>query len=154
MKTLTRLVVHASLKGGKLAYNAPYMRQILSQYDDCPKVRITLEKEVSLRSERQNRALHRFFHLLSDELNNAGYNIQFVLSKKMDIEWTPETVKELLWRPAQKVILKKKSTTLLKKSEDIDKVYDHINRHIGELFGIHIAFPSYEEGEYEKETSK
>jgi hypothetical protein len=51
-------------------------------------------------------------------------------------------VKELLWRPAQKAILRKKSTTELFKIEDIDKVWEHLNRHLGEKFGLHVPFPS------------
>jgi hypothetical protein len=74
------------------------------------------------RTYRQNRALHKFFRLLADELNAGGYNVRLVLQQKMDIDWTPELVKEALWRPAQKVILKKKSTTELEKTKDIEIV--------------------------------
>lgn len=74
-------------------------------------------------------------------MNSAGYSVQLVLAQKMDLDWTPQLCKELLWRPAQKAILKKKSTTELGKSEDIDKVFEHLNRHIGEKFGLHVPFP-------------
>lgn len=93
------------------------------------------------RTEKQNNALHLYFMWLATELNLAGYTVQLVLKEKMDLDFTPEMVKELLWRPAQKAILKKKSTTELKKLEDIDLVYEHLNRHLGEKFGIHIPFP-------------
>ena len=93
------------------------------------------------RTEQQNRALHLYFQLLADEFNNAGYTVQLVLSKKMDLDWTKDSVKELLWRPAQRAILGKTSTTELNKIEDIDKVFDHLNRHLGEKFEVHIPFP-------------
>lgn len=154
-KKWTKLVIHASLKDSKLIYNAPYyLRRILSDYEDTPKVRITIEKEYSKRTERQNRALHLWFTQLAEELNDGGYDVQLVLKKKLEMDWTPELIKEALWRPAQKVILKKRSTTELKKGEDIDKVFEHLNRHLGEKFGIYVPFPHYEKGEYEKETSK
>lgn len=59
----------------------------------------------------------------------------------MDIDWTPELVKELLWRTAQKAITGKDSTTQLDKVEDINIIYEHLNRHLGQLFGIHVPFP-------------
>ena len=93
------------------------------------------------RTEQQSRALHLWFKLLADEFNNAGYTVQLVLSKKMDLDWTKDSVKELLWRPAQQAILGKKSTTELFKQQEIDLVYEHLNRHISEKFFIHVPFP-------------
>lgn len=90
----------------------------------------------------QNNALHLYFMWLATELNLAGYTVQLVLKEKMDLDFTPEMVKELLWRPAQRAILKKKSTTELHKIEEIDKVYEHLNRHLGEKFKIHVPFPT------------
>ncbi len=97
------------------------------------------------RTSTQNSALHLWFKLLADEMNQAGYTVQLVLAQKMDLDWDKDKVKELLWRPAQQAILKKKSTTELSKIEDIDKVWEHLNRHIGEKFGLHVPFPSDQE---------
>lgn len=97
------------------------------------------------RTQKQNSALHLWFTLLAKELNEAGYTVQLVLKQKMDLDWTGDMVKELLWRPSQKAILKKKSTTELKKTEDMDKVYEHLNRHLGEKFGINVPFPTDKE---------
>lgn len=97
---------------------------------------------IKLRTLSQNAALHLWFMWLATELNLAGYSVQLVLKEKMDLDWSPDMIKELLWRPAQKAILKKKSTTELKKIEDIDKVYEHLNRHLGEKFGVHVPFPT------------
>lgn len=85
-----------------------------------------------------------YFRLLAEELNSAGYTVQLVLKEKMDLDWTPDSVKELLWRPAQKAILKKKSTKQLEKQKDIDTVFDHLNRHLSEKFGLSVQFPSHE----------
>ncbi len=97
------------------------------------------------RTGSQNNALHLYFMWLATELNLAGYTVQLVLKQKMDLDWTPSMCKELLWRPAQQAILKKKSTTELSKQQDIDLIYDHLNRHLGEKFGIHVKFPTDEE---------
>lgn len=93
------------------------------------------------RTDQQNRALHLWFQLVADELNNAGYTVQLVLQQKMDLDWDKNSVKELLWRSAQKALLKKRSTTELSKQEDIDRVFEHLNRHLGEKFEIHVPFP-------------
>ena len=104
----------------------------------CPSC---LKEVYKNRSSAQNNSLHLLFSLIADELNAAGYTVQLVLKEKVDLNWDGNKVKELLWRPAQQAILKKKSTTQLRKIEDIDAVYEHLNRHLGEKFGIHVPFP-------------
>ena len=103
------------------------------------------EVEKSKRSLAQNNALHLWFKLIADEFNNAGYSVQLILKQKIDLDWDADKVKELLWRPAQRALLGKKSTTELKKIEDIDIVWEHLNRHLGEKFGIHADFPNQEQ---------
>jgi hypothetical protein len=98
-------------------------------------------KQPTKRTGTQNNSLHLWFEWVATELNLAGYTVQMVLKEKIDLDWTAEMVKELLWRSAQKAILGKQSTTELNKIEDIDKVLEHLNRHLGEKFGIHVPFP-------------
>ena len=93
------------------------------------------------RTIRQNAALHLYFTHVSHALSDAGLDIKTVI--KADVPWTPESVKDLMWRPLQKALLGKQSTTKLKK-EEIDQVYDVMNRLLGEKFGIHVPFPSKE----------
>jgi len=96
------------------------------------------------RTIQQNKALHLFFILLADDLNSAGYDIKKTLRNDIDIPWTPILVKELIWRKVQDAYLGKKSTTKLK-TDEVSKVYDVINRYMGEKFGIDTQFPSIEE---------
>lgn len=98
------------------------------------------------RTGQQNRALHKYFELLAAALNESGYTVQLVLKEKVDLDWQPSMVKELLWRPAQQAITQKVSTTELEKQEDIDLIYSHLNRHLSEKFRLHVAFPSMEIG--------
>lgn len=102
------------------------------------------------RTQKQNDALHLYFTWLAQSLNEAGYTVQLVLKQKMDLDWTPAMCKELLWRPAQEAILQKKSTTDLDKISEIDMVYDHLNRHLSEKFGLHVQFPVDEEFQMSK----
>jgi hypothetical protein len=102
------------------------------------------------RTQTQNKALHKYFELLAQALNEAGYTVQLVLKEKMELDWDKDMVKDLLWRSAQQAILRKRSTMELNKQQDIDKVYEHLNRHMAEKFGLHVPFPSMEYGYYEK----
>ncbi len=108
---------------------------------------VTIKVHSGTRTSQQNRSLHLDFQHMAEALNSAGFTVQLVLKEKMDLDWTGEMVKELLWRPAQKAILKKKSTTELGKQEDIEKVRDHLLRHLAEKFGVELPdFPSHAPG--------
>ena len=102
------------------------------------------DKNYPRRTQAQNRAMHLLFGMLAKELNDAGYDMKRVLRKDVDIPWQTETVKEYLWRPIQQTQLGKESTTELTTVE-IDKVFETLNRHLGEKLGVHVSFPSVEE---------
>lgn len=103
-----------------------------------------MEKEYPIRTSQQNKALHVLFKLLANILNENGLDMKKTLKPEIDIPWSDGSVKEFLWRPVQVAQLNKKSTTQLT-TKEIDEVFNTINRHIGEKFGIHIPFPSIEE---------
>lgn len=95
------------------------------------------------RTLQQNKSLHVYFTLLSDKLNGSGLDMRKTLRPSIDIPWTPKTVKEYLWKPIMDFQLRKESTTELT-TKDIDEVYDTLNRHLSEKFGITVEFPSEE----------
>ena len=88
----------------------------------------------------QNKALHKYFSVLADELNGAGYDMRKTLKPSVDIPWTPENIKEYLWRPIQDAVLSKVSTTELNTAE-VDKIYAILSRHLGEKLGVFVDFP-------------
>lgn len=96
------------------------------------------------RTNRQNRALHVYFQELSNSLNASGLDMRTVLKPGVEIPWNEKTIKSHLWKPIQKAMLEKESTTELDTAE-ISKVYEVLNRHLGEMFGLHVPFPSDEE---------
>ena len=102
-----------------------------------------LPQEQKQRTTQQNRALHLYFKLLAQELNDAGLDMRKTLKPEIDIPWTPNTIKEYIWRPVQLAQLRKQSTTELT-SDEIDKVWETLNRHFGEKFGLYVEFPSIE----------
>lgn len=85
--------------------------------------------------------MHLYFEMMAKELNDAGYSVQLFLKSAIELDWNKDSVKELIWRPVQEALIKKKSTTKLDKVSEIDLIYEHINRHIGQVFGIHVPFP-------------
>ena len=95
------------------------------------------------RTSQQNKSLHKWFELVSEDLNNAGYTVKKTLREDFDLDWNPNLFKELIWRPIQKAITKKNSSSELESGE-LQIIWDTINRHLGEKFGLHTAFPSLE----------
>lgn len=95
------------------------------------------------RTESQNKALHLYFTQLAKMLNDAGLDMRKVLKPSISIPWTSQTIKENLWKPIMKIQTGKSSTTEMT-TKDINEVYDTLNRHLGEKFGIHVDFPSEE----------
>lgn len=113
---------------------------VLSTFDG-EEIIMDIKKAEGTRTIAQNSALHLYFSQLANALNDAGYDMKKTLKQQIDIPWTMETVKNHLWRPIQKAYLQKESTTRLNKME-IDKVYDILNKVIGEKTGVYIEFPN------------
>ena len=105
------------------------------------------QKINDLRTLAQNNSLHLYCQRVADSLNAAGYSIPEVLKHfKMEIPFTKENVKELLWRTAQKRMFSKHSTKQLLKQGEIDDIVDVMTRFLGENFHIeYIPWPSLEE---------
>ena len=100
-------------------------------------------KKEKRRTISQNAALHLYFRLVAEALNEAGLDMRAVLKPEVEIPWSPKTVKEYMWKPILKIQLQKRSTTEMT-TTDIDKIYDTMNRHLGEKTGLFIPFPSAE----------
>ena len=91
----------------------------------------------------QQKSLHLWFSLVAKELNESGITLKMILKEKLDMDMNGEMVKEVLWRPLQKVLVKKQSTTELLKVGEIDLIYEHLNRFLAEHFKIHVPFPNW-----------
>ena len=103
-------------------------------------------EEQKKRTLAQNNAMHLYFKQVSDALAEKGLDIETVIKNfRMDISWTPTSVKEILWRHAQKIMYDKESTTELNKTDEITKVWEVLNRFLANLEIESIPFPSVEE---------
>ena len=112
------------------------------------------KEPINTRTLLQNNSLHKYFEMLAEALNEAGFDMKEVI--RVDIPWTPENVKKFLWKPLQKVYLGHDKTSGLKTGE-VSKVYDILNRVIAERCnGLHVPFPSIDnliEREYEDKSN-
>ena len=90
------------------------------------------------RTPAQNRALHKMFQDLADELNGRGMYISQVI--RFDAPWDKNRVKELIWREVQKKMTGKESTTELE-THEIDQIFEVIHQALAQK-GIEIDFPS------------
>ena len=112
-----------------------------------------MELKQAQRTIQQNKSLHLFFRLLAEELNNSGLDMRKTLKPEIAIPWSPNTIKEYLWRPIQMAQLQKISTTQLT-TDEITTIYDTLNRHLGEKFGVFVPFPSIEQLMEEEKTQR
>lgn len=97
-------------------------------------------KATNSRTSQQNRAMHKFFKLLADELNDAGFTVAKTIKRPLEIPWSEHTVKEVLWKQIQVALTDKESTRELNTSE-VSQVYDALNRALSERCGVSVPFP-------------
>ena len=91
----------------------------------------------------QRNSVHLYCDLLAKELNGRGLDMVKTLRPGVDIPWTKESARQFMWRPIQEIKFDKKSLTQLK-THEISKIYDVINRHLSDKFGVYVPFPSRE----------
>ncbi len=86
-------------------------------------------------------ALHLWFEQVAEELNNKGITQRMLLEKinGIDVPCSKESIKDL-WKAIQSRYIGKKSTTSLTSGE-IDKIYDALNKALGERLECHVPFP-------------
>lgn len=108
--------------------------------------------DIKQRTPLQNKSLHKYYALLSVALNEAGLDVQKTLRHDVEIPWNETLVKELIWRPVQEAMTDKYSTTELDRVEP-SQIYEVLNRHLSEKFGIHVPWPC-EETQYDGEDSR
>ena len=93
------------------------------------------------RTTQQNRSLHRWFRLVAEQLADQDYDFREV---RVEIRPSEHLVKELMWIPVQKALYGTEHTSELEKLQ-VSDVYDHLNRLLGDRFGIHVPWPSEDE---------
>lgn len=104
-------------------------------------IHLEMDDKEEQRTITQNAAMHKYFELLATALNDAGLDMKAVLKPEVDIPWTKESVKNHLWRPIQKIMMDKESTTEMNTTEPND-IYLVLDRHLAKTHGISVPWPS------------
>ena len=130
--------------GNKITVNSDqtletFISNIREHYDKHKYLVISV-KTGRQRSDTQNNAMHRYCEEVAKELNDAGYSVETFFRDGFSVPFSKDIVKDNMWRPLQKAITGKESTTKPTRQEYI-KIYDHLNAKLAER-GIHVPWPS------------
>jgi hypothetical protein len=136
-----------TIKNGKMEIDQTRYQELLQM--EGKRFYIGVANET--RSSAQNNSIHLYLEQVAIALDREGHSMQDVVKaiKKAEIRPTMEALKEIVWKPIQWILFKKKSTTKLITTE-VDRVYETVNAFIGREFQIHIPFPSQEIKDYEQ----
>ena len=96
---------------------------------------------IETRTPQQNKALHVYFELLAEALNDAGLEIHMeFLGKSIEVPWCKDSVKKRIWSPPMETMFNKKHTSKLQRKE-VGEIYDVLNRFFIEKHNLYIPFP-------------
>jgi hypothetical protein len=108
---------------------------------------VELKHLKNTRTLQQNKSLHLFFTMITEELNELGMEyIYFGLKgQELSLMYTPELVKMFFWKPIQVALFDIESTTKLT-TDQMNKIIDVIVKFFGDK-GVIIDFPSMDNKE-------
>ena len=109
-----------------------------AQFEEHKYLNISL-KTGKQRTLTQNASLHLFCQLLADKLNEGGIDFRVFIKAGYPVPFNEYLAKEYLWRPIQKAITGKTSTTKPERDE-YSKIYESLNVKLAE-HGIHVPWP-------------
>jgi len=102
-------------------------------YETAQGVEMTTESQ---RTRQQNNALHKGFTMLAETLNDSGYDMKAVLAvKEVDVPWTGELVKKVLYSGIMEAMTGKDSTADLT-TKEVSQVWEVLTRHLGDKLGV------------------
>lgn len=94
------------------------------------------------RTLKQNSSLHLLYKQVSDICMERGIDMRMIVKEEVPIQCTPENIK-WLWKMLQEALFGNKSTTELKKSGEIEVVYDNFNKILIERTNGEIVLPPF-----------
>ncbi len=106
---------------------------------------VDLKEKRNTRTLQQNKAIHLYCEMIADVLNDFGITHSFkgIRGKELEVRFTMELVKEVIWRPIQMSLFDKKSTTELT-TQEVTEIAQPLEKFIAENFAIDLPFPSKE----------
>ena len=102
-------------------------------------------------SKKQFDSVHLYLDIVAKVLADEGHTMQDVVKaiRTAEILPTKNALKEVVWKPMLSIITGKDSTTK-QSSVEVDKVYEAMNKWLGQEFKIHVPFPSNDIKNYEQ----
>jgi hypothetical protein len=122
-------------KINSLAELSRAITEIDAEWHEAHYLEVTITRKAKQRTLTQNKALHLFLTRLSEVLNDAGFDMRRTLKHDAEIPWNPATAKEFLWKPIQKALTQKTSTTEITTVEPTI-IHETLCRHLGQKLGI------------------
>jgi hypothetical protein len=115
---------------------------ILSLID--AKAIVECNKVTKKRTSNQNRSLHLYFTMISEQLNDLSLDFKYTGLKGMELSMrhTPEIVKTFIFKPIMMAMFDIESTTKIN-TQQINEVLDVLTNYFAGL-GVVIEFPSKE----------
>jgi len=99
--------------------------------------------EKKRRTLQQNRSMWKYFNLMADSLNDAGFDFKKFLEVaqyKLDVPWTPELFKAQIWDIVMESQTGKESTTEMSTIEP-SNIHRIVDKRVAELTGVSHAWP-------------
>lgn len=118
-----------------------YIVHVRAQFNKHKYLRGTL-KTGKQRTSTQNKCIHKLCTQLATALNDGGFEVKTFFKEGYAVPFTPELVKENIWRTLQIAVTGKTSTTELERQE-CGEVYEVLNLNMAER-GIYVPWPSKE----------
>jgi hypothetical protein len=99
--------------------------------------------ERSKRTALQNRSIHKYWSLICEALNDAGWTKKkYFQDKEVDIGWTAESIGDDIWRGIQDAMYGHRNTSKLE-THQVSKVYEIMSKHLATTCpGIDQSFPN------------
>ena len=94
------------------------------------------------RTLTQNASLHVFCKNLAEALNDGGFDFRTFVKDGYPVPFNEDLVKNHIWRPVQKAITGKESSTK-PETHEYALIYDALNMKLAE-HGIYVPWPSKE----------
>ena len=119
------------------------LQTIQAQWEELHYLEIVIKRKAGQRTDQQRKAIEVYCRELAQALNDAGLDQRAVLAKMregVEIPWGQESVKDTLWRRVQIALTGKESTAKLN-TDEVSKVYDTLNRWLGQTLGVSVPFP-------------
>lgn len=91
------------------------------------------------RTSQQNKGIHAYCGEVAEQMIARGLDMREVLKPTVEITPTKQLVLDHIWRPLQKILTEKHSTTKLNKIE-VNKVYEVVAKHLAEKHDINVRF--------------